>query len=170
MPEYEESRTPSPALGDLLLSALGLILGLAIAYQSMEMPPAARLLPQIFGLALAILCAIQLLRMGKVARTPRDSDRRSEEQPTAVMVDKSTRGAETRRAEIVAWLWFVAFIAAVFTLGLDIGGPLFIVAYMRFEGKLPWKVVLPVAIGLGAILPYLFNELVNVPIYSGLFR
>jgi hypothetical protein len=59
--------------------------------------------------------------------------------------------------------WMGGFLAAMATLGLIPTVPLFIVAYMRIEGRERWSLVLPMAAAMTLFIYGLFDRLLAVP-------
>jgi TctA family transporter len=73
--------------------------------------------------------------------------------PTAV---KLGRGA-------IFFGWIGAFLATMAILGLIPTVPIFIVAYMRFEGRERWSLVIPMAATMTAFIYGLFDRLLAIP-------
>jgi hypothetical protein len=59
--------------------------------------------------------------------------------------------------------WFLAFMSSMAFMGLIPTIPVFIVAYMRFENREPWKLVLAQAIGLTLFIYIVFHRLLAIP-------
>jgi cytochrome c oxidase subunit IV len=73
--------------------------------------------------------------------------------PTAV---KLGRGA-------IFFGWIGAFLATMAVVGLIPTVPIFIVAYMRFEGRERWSLVIPMAVTMTAFIYALFDRLLAIP-------
>jgi TctA family transporter len=59
--------------------------------------------------------------------------------------------------------WLIAFMASMATIGLIPTVPLFVIAFMRIEGREPWKLVLPQAIFLTLFIYVMFDQLLTIP-------
>ena len=59
--------------------------------------------------------------------------------------------------------WLLAFMGAMWVLGLIPTVPIFVVAIMRVEGREPWRLVLAQAVGLTAFVWALFDRLLSIP-------
>ena len=72
-------------------------------------------------------------------------------------------GAEIRRRVINYFLWLLFFFGAAAIVGLLPAMFLFMVGYMRFEGKESWKVTLLVGIPVWLVSYMLFHKLLIIP-------
>jgi hypothetical protein len=81
-------------------------------------------------------------------------------------------GAVLRRA-VVFFAWVGAIMGAMAVIGLIPTIAVFVIAYMRLEGREPWHLVLPQAFGLPFLIYFVFDQLLSVPwpptIIGGLF-
>jgi hypothetical protein len=59
--------------------------------------------------------------------------------------------------------WMAAFLASMATIGLIATVPVFIVAYMRLEGRERWSLTLPMAIGTTLFVYLLFDRVLAIP-------
>lgn len=59
--------------------------------------------------------------------------------------------------------WMLAFMGSMATIGLIPTVPLFVISFMRFENKEPWKIVLPQAIVLTCFIYIVFDQLMTIP-------
>jgi hypothetical protein len=59
--------------------------------------------------------------------------------------------------------WLAAFMASMACIGLIPTVPIFVIGYMRLEGREPWRLVLPQAIGLAAFIYVVFDQLLAIP-------
>lgn len=59
--------------------------------------------------------------------------------------------------------WMVAFLISMSLIGLIPTVPLFIVCFMRFEAREPWRIALPMAFCMGIFVWGLFDQLLSVP-------
>src|SRR5215510_12927950 len=72
-----------------------------------------------------------------------------------------TREIVTRAGRFYGWL--LAFMGSMAVIGLIPTVPLFVIAFMRFENREPWKLVLPQAILLALFIYVVFDQLLSVP-------
>jgi len=59
--------------------------------------------------------------------------------------------------------WMAAFLASMAAIGLIATVPVFIIAYMRLEGRERWSLTLPVATGTTLFIYALFDRLLAIP-------
>jgi TctA family transporter len=59
--------------------------------------------------------------------------------------------------------WLIAFMASMATIGLIPTVPLFVIAFMRIEGRESWRLVLPQAIFLTLFIYVMFDQLLTIP-------
>jgi hypothetical protein len=59
--------------------------------------------------------------------------------------------------------WFLAFLACMSVIGMLPTVPLMIAAYMRIEGREPWKLSLILAICVAVFLYVVFDQLLHIP-------
>ena len=59
--------------------------------------------------------------------------------------------------------WMVFFLTSMALIGLIPTVPIFIVLFMRIEGKEPWSITLPMAIFMTLFIYFLFDWLLAIP-------
>ncbi len=59
--------------------------------------------------------------------------------------------------------WMIGFLISMATIGLIPTVPLFVVAFMRIEGREPWRIVLPMVTVMTIFIYVLFDELLAIP-------
>ncbi|MCS0496573.1 tripartite tricarboxylate transporter permease [Ancylobacter mangrovi] len=59
--------------------------------------------------------------------------------------------------------WLLGFMVSMALIGLIPTVPIFVVAFMRLEGREPWKLVLPQAIILTLFIYVLFDQIIHIP-------
>ncbi len=59
--------------------------------------------------------------------------------------------------------WLVAFLISMATIGLIPTVPLFVIAFMRFEAREPWRIVLPYALVMAVFIYYVFDQFLAIP-------
>jgi len=59
--------------------------------------------------------------------------------------------------------WIAAFLVSMAAIGLIPTAPLFVVAYMRIEGRERWRLVVPMATAMTCFIYGLFDRLLAIP-------
>jgi hypothetical protein len=59
--------------------------------------------------------------------------------------------------------WLVGFMISMACIGLIPTVPIFVVGYMRLEGREPWRLVWPQAICLTLFIYIVFDQLLAIP-------
>jgi len=59
--------------------------------------------------------------------------------------------------------WMIGFLASMALIGLIPTVPMFIVLFMRVEGREPWRITLPMAFCVTALVYGLFDQLLTIP-------
>ncbi len=132
----------------------------------------AKIVPLIVGSLAFTFCSISLLNA--IFRRPEDQAElglnaeviEKLEQKIHMDLESDTDHVPTNviygRAAIF-FGWLLAFMASMAVFGLIPTVPFFVVAYMRYEGPEPWKLVIPQAVGLTIFIWYVFDQLLSIP-------
>jgi len=59
--------------------------------------------------------------------------------------------------------WFLAFLASMAVIGLIPTVPLIVIAFMRVEGREPWRLCLGYAAGVTAMIYIIFDRIIHIP-------
>jgi len=59
--------------------------------------------------------------------------------------------------------WMVGFLMSMALIGLIPTVPLFVILFMRVEGREPWRIVLPLAAIMCVFIYVLFDQLLAIP-------
>jgi hypothetical protein len=59
--------------------------------------------------------------------------------------------------------WLVAFMGSMATIGLIPTVPLFVIAFMRLEGKESWRLIIPQAVILALFIYVMFDQMLTIP-------
>jgi TctA family transporter len=59
--------------------------------------------------------------------------------------------------------WMIGFLSSMAVIGLIPTVPIFVMGYMRLEGREPWRIVLPYAIIMTMFIYFLFDQLLAIP-------
>jgi len=130
-----------------LFPAALLCLFVAMLSQSFGWAFAARIIPTIVGIGAILFCSLSLINdvfglherngggalAGKSQKIHMDIASKTAHLPTKVIL---TRG-------FLFFGWMAGFAACMALIGLIPTVPVFIVAFMRAEGREPWKIVIP---------------------------
>jgi TctA family transporter len=150
---------------DNLFPAALLCLFVAMLSQSFEWAFAARIIPTIVGTGAIIFCGLSLInevfglheRNGAMAGNPQkihmDIASKTAHLPGKIIL---TRG-------FLFFGWMAGFAACMALIGLIPTVPVFIIAFMRVEGREPWKIVIPMAACVVALIYVVFDQLLAIP-------
>jgi TctA family transporter len=128
----------------------------------------ARIVPNIVGYFGLGVIAISMINH-VFRRAPEHEEGSPEAQVRKTLhLDLTVRGPKmdaktlaTRSLSYMAWL--LGFLLSSALVGILFTVFLFVIAYMRVEGKEPWKMTILSAIGLFAFAGFLFDELLALP-------
>ncbi|AQH05400.1 hypothetical protein A9R05_41010 (plasmid) [Burkholderia sp. KK1] len=157
-------RRPKFRIPHLFYAFLILLLG-AMVYQSMHWAFAAKVVPLIVGLAgIGFCCASMLndlcipaLRRGSSA--PKNLGMHMD--VTSQLGALSTKSIALRGLAFFGWL--LAMLGSMAMIGLIPTVPLFVIAYMRIEGRERWRLAAVFAIALTIFIYVVFDRLLAVP-------
>ena len=151
------------------LLIIGLIGYMLITAQAWDFR--AKVAPTIVGtvaLAFALLSfANQVLRRpgfgqaAAIGMTRADGSREMHMDLHTDMSHLTTRTVIERAAAFFGWL--LAFMGSMATIGLIPTIPVFVIAYMRLEGRERWTLVLPQAAVLTVLVYIVFHRLLTIP-------
>lgn len=154
------SGRPQFKAGDLLYVFFIAVTGAMLAV-SLHWPFAARIGPQVVGITLLIACSISLVYLAFSRGRPEvDTSHRGVHMDLASEYDELAPGVARNRT--LAFLgWFVGFIVVMAFIGLIPTVPLFIVAYMRVEGRERWRVALSYAFVTTFFIYLVFDQFIR---------
>jgi hypothetical protein len=176
-PRMAEARPRTPQqrvlmqIGLFVASWLGSMLALWLVQKLMPRS-ALDMVPLVVGglaLAIAVVGVVNQFRPGDGAPAGAGlaDDAKSEIQQSIHMDLESDTGhlstALIVRRAAVFFGWLVAFMASMACIGLIPTVPIFVVGYMRLEGREPWRLVLPQAISLALFIYVVFDQLLAIP-------
>jgi hypothetical protein len=76
-----------------------------------------------------------------------------------------SREALRRTAGAIAWM--LGFFAAIVLLGFPIAVPLFMMLYLRLQGREAWRLSIVMTLAVSAVFYLLFERLLHLPFPSG---
>jgi hypothetical protein len=154
----------------LIVTALLLTLVVVIVAMSASLSPVARWMPLVVALPTLVLLCLEVVadaaRAGGMARVSVVNTRglsRIVEGPRRHRPDSSDDAG--RRIERQALVWLALAIAAVLTLGMLAGLPLYLLLYLRLRARQRWTVALGVAGGLLLVMYAGLDRLLRIPLY-----
>jgi TctA family transporter len=144
-----------------------LCLFIAMLAASLDWSFAARIIPTIVGTGAILFCSLSLINdvfglherdgggalAAKSQKIHMDIASKTAHLPTKVIL---TRG-------FLFFGWMAGFAACMALIGLIPTVPVFITAFMRFEGREPWKIVIPMAASVVALIYVVFDQLLAIP-------
>jgi TctA family transporter len=131
----------------------------------------AKIIPMIVGFGAIIFCSLSLL-----------NDLFKAETHKAKSIEAAARGEVAEKIHmdigsnindmpardiilrgVIFFGWMVAFLCSMALIGLIPTVPIFIVSFMRIEGKEPWKITMPMAIIMCVFIWFVFDFLLSLP-------
>lgn len=149
-----------------------IVLVIVMMFEAVEWNFSAKLVPVIVGGLALFFAGVSLLL--QIFRRP-------ELQPKA---DPNAEGAGISQARIhmdlssdtsqmtvyqvlsragIFFLWLLALMLSMYLIGLITTIPLFVVAFMYLENREPWRISIPLAIGLMIFVFFVFDQLLTIP-------
>ena len=150
----------------LMLVIFGVMMAEAVTWNF-----SAKIIPMIVGTGAILFC---LLSLGNEVFKGEIHKKREEERAArgeaaekmhmdiASTIDHMTpKQIATRGAIFFGWM--IGFLASMALIGLIPTVPLFIISFMRVEGKEPWRITLPMAICTTLLVYFVFDQLLTIP-------
>jgi len=131
----------------------------------------AQIVPMIVGTMVIAFASVSLLntvfRRASPPPSPAETGRASSPQEKLHMdlqtdMSDMTTGQMMWRAGMFAG-WLLAFMGSMATIGLLPTVPLFVVAFMRLEGRENWSIVVSQALGITLFIYIVFDQLLTIP-------
>src|SRR3984885_3145137 len=148
--------------------AAGLLcLFIAMLAASLDWSFAARIIPTIVGTGAILFCSLSLINdvfglherngggalAAKSQKIHMDIASKTAHLPTKTIL---TRG-------FLFFGWMAGFAACMALIGFIPPVPVFIAAFMRVEGREPWKIVIPMAASVVLLIYVVFDQLLAIP-------
>ena len=126
-----------------------LCLFIAMIAASFEWAFAARIIPTIVGTGAILFCALSLIN-DVFGLHERDGGGALADKSKKIHMDIASKTAHLPSKVILTrgflfFGWMAGFAACMAVIGLIPTVPIFIIAFMRLEGREPWKIVIPMA-------------------------
>jgi TctA family transporter len=155
---------------DSLFPAALLCLFVAMLAQSFAWSFAARIIPTIVGSGAILFCALSLLNNifglhQNEAGALAGANGRGQQKIHMDVASKTAHlpGRIILERGFLFFGWMAGFMAVMAVIGLIPTVPIFIVSYMRAEGREPWKVAIAMAAAVTLLIYVVFDQLLAIP-------
>ncbi len=150
-----------------LFTAALLCLFIAMIAASLDWSFAARIIPTIVGTGAILFCSLSLIN-DVFGLHDRDGGGALAAKSQKIHMDIASKTAHLPTKTILTrgflfFGWMAGFAACMALIGLIPTVPVFIVAFMRFEGREPWRIVIPMAVSVVALIYVVFDQLLAIP-------
>jgi TctA family transporter len=155
-----------------LFPAALLCLFIVMLSESFDWAFAARIIPTIVGTGAILFCSMSLIndvfglheREGGAVAAGAPTDQTQQK----IHMDIASKTAHLPTSTILArgflfFGWMGSFMAVMALIGLIPTVPIFIVSFMRIEGREPWKIVIPMATAVVLLIYVVFDQLLAIP-------
>jgi putative tricarboxylic transport membrane protein len=162
---------PLLAIDNLFPAAL-LCLFMVMLSQSFDWAFAARIIPTIVGTGAILFCSLSLIndvfglheRGGAVDALAGAEDRGQQK----IHMDIASKTAHLPGSIVLQrgfqfFGWMASFMAVMAVIGLIPTVPIFVISYMRFEGREPWKIAIPMAVAVVTLIYVVFDQFLAIP-------
>jgi len=145
-----------------------LCLFIAMLAASLDWSFAARIIPTIVGTGAILFCSLSLVNdvFGLHERDGGGGVIAEKSKKIHMDIASKTAHLPTKVILIRGFLffgWMAGFAACMALIGLIPTVPIFITAFMRFEGREPWKIVIPMATSVVLLIYVVFDQLLAIP-------
>ncbi len=161
-----------------------LILFLVMLSQSFDWAFAARIVPTIVGIGAILFCSLSLINdvfglherdsavpaaaggdVAPGAEAPVVDDRARSQKIHMDIASKTAHlpGPVILTRGFMFFGWMAGFMLVMWIIGLIPAVPIFILAYMRFEGGEKWRIAVPMAASVVVLIYVVFDQLLAIP-------
>jgi TctA family transporter len=160
---------PQFAVNNLFAAGL-LCLFLAMLGVSFQWSFAARIIPSIVGTGAILFCTLSLINdvFGLHERPGAAAAEAGGQGSQKIHMDIASKTAHLPGKTIVTrgflfFGWMAGFAASMALIGLIPTVPVFIISFMRLEGREPWRIVIPMAASVVLLIYVVFDQLLAIP-------
>jgi TctA family transporter len=162
---------PLISIGNAFPAVL-LILFVVMVTQSFQWAFAARIIPTIVGAGAILFCSLSLLNdvfglheRGGAAAAAAGTEGKGQQKIHMDIASKTAHlpGGLVLQRGLLFFGWMLGFMAVMAVIGLIPTVPIFILAYMRLEGREPWRIALPMALGVMTLIYVVFDQFLAIP-------
>jgi TctA family transporter len=157
-----------PMLSTENMFAAGLLcLFVAMLGASLQWSFAARIIPTIVGTGAVLFCSLSLIN-DVFGLHDRDGGGTAAAKSQKIHMDIASKTAHLPGKVIIIrgflfFGWMAGFAACMALIGLIPTVPIFIVSFMRLEGREPWRIVVPMAAAVVLLIYVVFDQLLAIP-------
>ena len=144
--------------GQVITAAIMLAIFASMVGMSTQYPPNARMVPLVIGIPGTILCLIQLV--SEILASYRGQ--------LSVEGSNKISSSELIR-EFKFFMWFPAFIVSVLVLGFFVTTLVLVFLFLRLDQRESMKLSLSLSIGGAVVLYLVFELMLGLPLYPGMF-
>ena len=160
---------------DNLFPAALLILFIVMLSQSFDWAFAARIVPTIVGVGAILFCSLSLVNdvfgvheRGAAAAGAGAGAGAGGKEPKKIHMDIVSKTSHLPGATVITrgflfFGWMAGFMVLMWVIGLIPAVPIFIISYMRVEGREKWKIVIPMAAAVVVLIYVVFDQLLAIP-------
>ena len=142
----------------ILAVAIMMVSGWAV-FVALDWPWKAKLFPLAIGIPVFCLSAAEVLWsvLGAAARDQAMDFQLSTHLPRKVVLERSLGAAG----------WMLGFLGMIVALGFPIAVPLFVLLYLKLQGRERWPLSIAIALGVWGVFYGLFDFLLHLPFPAG---
>jgi TctA family transporter len=155
---------------DNLFPAALLILFVVMLSQSLDWAFAARIVPTIVGVGAILFCSLSLANeiFGVHQRDGTAAADAAGNAPKKIHMDIVSKTSHLPGPTVLGrgcqfFGWMAGFMVLMWMIGLIPAVPVFIISYMRLEGREKWKIVIPMTVVVVALIYVVFDQLLAIP-------
>jgi TctA family transporter len=158
---------PQLSVPNLFAAAL-LCLFVAMLGESFEWSFAARIIPSIVGTGAILFCSLSLINDVFGLHERDGGSGLADAKSQKIHMDIASKTAHLPGKIILArgflfFGWMAGFAACMAVIGLIPTVPIFISAFMRVEGREPWRIIVPMAAAVVLLIYVVFDQLLAIP-------
>jgi hypothetical protein len=152
--------------------------------QSLDWAFAARIVPTIVGVGAILFCGLSLAndvfgvheRSGAPAAAGASAAPAAlaagsggdAKRPKKIHMDIASKTAHLPGTTVLSrgfmfFGWMAGFMLLMWMIGLIPAVPIFIISYMRLEGREKWRIVIPMAVAVVLLIYVVFDQLLAIP-------
>lgn len=138
-----------------------LVVGIWALLATRDWPIKTALYPRVIGVPLVVLAAIEVtLNLRGHAEEKR--------QAVDLTLSETLPANVTARRTAVAFAWILGFFLTIVLLGFPVAIPVFVLAYLRLQGRESWMLSIVLAAAAWLAFYVVFDRLLHLPFAEGL--
>ena len=153
----------SPQLRRIIPAFVGLAVAATFLVWSHAYDGRAHTIPMLIGWTAVVLALIDM-----VAQTETGVGRTLHEILSGQPLDNSsTETDQSARSAVIPALWVASFVGVVAIIGFIAAIPIYTIAFMRLQGRMPWRKTAIGAIAITAVTWIVFEQLLRYKVFEG---